>query len=41
MVRDYPYAQVIIPAHRSLATGTLADILDGAVLSVEQFIEIL
>ena len=41
MVRNAPYAQVIVPAHRSLATGTLHDILDGADLSVEQFLELL
>jgi len=41
MVRDAPYRQVIIPAHRTLATGTLADILDGADLTLDEFIELL
>ncbi len=41
MVRDEPYAQVIVPAHRTIATGTLGDILDGAGLTVEQFISLL
>ena len=41
MVRDDPYAQVIVPAHRTIATGTLGDILDGAGLTVEQFISLL
>ncbi|MCK4659120.1 MAG: type II toxin-antitoxin system HicA family toxin [Phycisphaerae bacterium] len=41
LVRDEPYAQVIVPAHRTLATGTLGDILDGAGLTLEQFINLL
>ena len=41
MRRDDPFAQVIVPAHRSLDTGTLASILDGAGLSVEELIELL
>ncbi len=41
MVRDEPYAQVVVPAHRTIATGTLGDILDGAGLTVEQFISLL
>ncbi len=41
LVRDDPYAQVVVPAHRSLATGTLGDILDGAGLTLEQFIDLL
>ncbi len=41
LVRNDPYAQVIVPAHRSLATGTLGDILDGAGLTLEQFIDLL
>lgn len=35
MRRDNPFAQVVVPAHRSLDTGTLAG------LSVEDFLEIL
>ncbi len=41
LVRDDPYAQVVVPAHRALATGTLAAILDGADLTLEQFLELL
>ena len=37
--RDSPFAQVVVPNHRSLDTGTLASILDGAGLSVEEFVE--
>lgn len=41
LVRDDPYAQVTVPAHRSLATGTLGAIIDGANLTVEQFLDLL
>ena len=41
MRRDRPFAQVTVPAHRSIDTGTLASILDGAGLSVEDFIKLL
>ncbi len=41
MRRDNPFAQVVVPAHRSIDTGTLAAILDGAGLSVEEFLELL
>ncbi|PKB68142.1 MAG: hypothetical protein BZY81_03015 [SAR202 cluster bacterium Io17-Chloro-G4] len=41
MRRDEPFAQVIDPSHRSIDTGTLASILDGAGLSVDEFLEIL
>ena len=41
MRRDDPFAQVVVPAHRNLDTGTLATILDGAGLTVEQFTELL
>ena len=41
MRRDDPFAQVVVPAHRKLDTGTLAAILDGAGLTVEQFTELL
>lgn len=37
MRRDQPFAQVIVPAHRSLDTGTLGDIVHGAGLTVDQF----
>tara|TARA_B100000315_G_scaffold214884_1_gene213710 strand:+ start:289 stop:513 length:225 start_codon:yes stop_codon:yes gene_type:complete len=39
MRRDDPFAQVVVPAHRNPDTGTLATILDGAGLSVEEFLE--
>ena len=41
MRRDDPFAQVIVPAHRSLDTGTLASILTGAGLTVPEFVELL
>ncbi len=41
MRRDDPFAQVIVPAHRSIDTGTLSAILDGAGLSVEEFMKFL
>lgn len=39
--RDSPFAQVVVPAHRSIDTGTLASILDGAGLTVEEFTRLL
>ncbi|MFQ5860402.1 MAG: type II toxin-antitoxin system HicA family toxin [Dehalococcoidia bacterium] len=39
--RDDPFAQVTVPAHRSIDTGTLASILDGADLTVERFVQLL
>ena len=39
--RDEPLAQVVVPAHRSIDTGTLASILQGAGLSGEEFRELL
>jgi len=41
MRRDDPFAQVVVPAHRSLDTGTLAAIVDGADLTIEQFMDLL
>ena len=38
--RDDPYAQVVVPNHKRIDTGTLAVILDGAGLSVEDFEEL-
>ena len=38
--RDNPFAQVVVPDHKSIDTGTLASILDGADLSVEDFIKL-
>ena len=37
MRRDDPFAQVVVPAHRSIDTGTLASILEAAGLSPEEF----
>jgi len=38
--RDEPFAQVVVPDHKSVDTGTLASILNGANLSVEDFIKL-
>jgi len=38
--RDKPFAQVVVPNHKSIDTGTLANILDGAGISVNQFVEL-
>jgi predicted RNA binding protein YcfA (HicA-like mRNA interferase family) len=39
--RDEPFAQVVVPAHPSIDTGTLAAILDAAGIDTEQFRELL
>ena len=39
--RNLPFAQVVVPDHKSIDTGTLASILDGAGLTVEDFIKLL
>ena len=39
--RDSPFAQVVVPDHKSIDTGTLATILDGADLSVDDFIKLI
>jgi len=39
--RDNPFAQVVVPDHKSVDTGTLASIIDGADLSVEDFIKLI
>jgi predicted RNA binding protein YcfA (HicA-like mRNA interferase family) len=39
--RDSPFAQVVVPDHKSIDTGTLESILDGANLSTENFIRLL
>ncbi len=39
--RDNPFAQVVVPNHKSVDTGTLASILDGADLSVGDFIKLI
>ena len=39
--RDDPFAQVVVPDHKSIDAGTLASILDGANLTVEEFLTLL
>ncbi len=39
--RDRPFTQVVVPDHKSIDTGTLDSILDGANLSVDKFIMLL
>jgi predicted RNA binding protein YcfA (HicA-like mRNA interferase family) len=39
--KDSPFAQVVVPDHKSIDTGTLDSILDGANLSTEEFIKLL
>ena len=39
--RDSPFAQVVVPDHKSIDTGTLDSILDGANVSVDEFIKLL
>ena len=41
MRRDKPFAQVVVPMHKSIDTGTLDAIIDGAGLTVERFTELL
>ena len=41
MRRDSPFAQAVVPMHKSIDTGTLDIILEGAGLSVEEFIKLL
>jgi predicted RNA binding protein YcfA (HicA-like mRNA interferase family) len=36
--RDNPFAQVVVPDHKSIDTGTLSSILDAAAISAEDFI---
>jgi predicted RNA binding protein YcfA (HicA-like mRNA interferase family) len=39
--RDDPFAQVVVPRHRELDSGTLRAIVRHAGLSVEEFLELL
>jgi predicted RNA binding protein YcfA (HicA-like mRNA interferase family) len=39
--RDDPFAQVVVPDHRELDSGTLRAIIRQAGLSVDEFIELL
>lgn len=41
MRRDQPFAQVVVPAHKAIDTGTLGDILQGAGLTLDQFLSLL
>jgi len=41
MRRDEPFAQVVVPDHKSIDPGTLSHILDGADISIEEFIRLL
>jgi len=41
MRRDEPFAQAVVPSHKSIDTGTLDVILEGAGLTVEEFIKLL
>ena len=37
--RESPFAQVVVPNHHNIDTGTLDIILEGAGISVEKFIK--
>ena len=39
--RDDPFAQVVVPAHRNIDPETLAAILHGAGLKLEEFLDLL
>jgi len=39
--RDDPFAQVVVPAHKSIDTGTLAAILEAAGITSDKFRELL
>lgn len=41
MRRDAPFAQVVVPAHSSIDSGTLGSILEGAGLTADQFLDFL
>ena len=41
MRRDTPFAQVVVPDHKSVDPGTLSHILDGADISIEEFTQLL
>jgi predicted RNA binding protein YcfA (HicA-like mRNA interferase family) len=40
MRRDKPFAQVVVPAHKTIDTGTLASILDSANITVDEFVNL-
>lgn len=39
MRRNNPFAQVVVPDHKSVDTGTLDVIIEGAGLTIEEFIQ--
>ena len=39
--RDAPFAQVVVPDHGTVDTGTLSHILDAADLTVDEFLRLL
>ncbi len=41
MRRDEPFAQVVVPAHKSIDTGTLSAIVQAAGLTTESFLALL
>jgi predicted RNA binding protein YcfA (HicA-like mRNA interferase family) len=41
MRRLDPFAQVVVPAHRAIDTGTLASILEAAGITRDEFKELL
>jgi len=41
MVRDDPFAMVVVPNHRELARGMLTGIIDQAGLTREEFLRLL
>jgi predicted RNA binding protein YcfA (HicA-like mRNA interferase family) len=41
LIREEPFAQVVVPDHRELDRGTLRAIIRQASLSVDEFIELL
>ena len=41
MRRNDPFAQVVVPDHKSIDTGTLDSILEGAGLTVEEFLKLM
>jgi predicted RNA binding protein YcfA (HicA-like mRNA interferase family) len=40
MRRDNPFTQVVVPMHKSIDTGTLDAIIEGAGLTIEEFIRL-
>jgi predicted RNA binding protein YcfA (HicA-like mRNA interferase family) len=38
--RDRPFAQIVVPDHKIVDTGTLANVLNSAGISIEDFIKL-